>query len=95
MDGYLIRSMAILAVLLGAVTSSVAGGGSFTRGCAARDMQVVMMLEQQDSDNDIAAHNEALSTLFDARMVCLSGRVLDALEIYDNIARRITSGPMN
>jgi len=87
--------MAILAVLLGAVTSSVAGGGSFTRGCAARDMQVVMMLEQQDSDNDIAAHNEALSTLFDARMVCLSGRVLDALEIYDNIARRITSGPMN
>ena len=95
MDGYLIRSMAILAVLLGAVTSSVAGGGSFTRGCAARDMQVVMMLEQQDTNNEIAAHNEALSTLFDARMVCLSGRVLDALEIYDNIARRITSGPMN
>ena len=95
MDRYLIRSMAILAVLLGAVTSSLAGGGSFTRGCAARDMQVVMMLEQQDTNNDIAAHNEALSTLFDARMVCLSGRVLDALEIYDNIARRITSGPMN
>jgi hypothetical protein len=87
--------MAILAVLLGAVTSSVAGGGSFTRGCAARDMQVLMMLEQQDSDNDIAAHNEALSTLFDARMVCFSGRVLDALEMYDNIARRITLGPMN
>ena len=52
MDRYLIRSMAILAVLLGAVTNSVAGGGSFTRGCAARDMQVLMMLEQQDSDND-------------------------------------------
>jgi len=73
----------------------MAGGGSFTRGCAARDMQVLMMLEQQDSDNDIAAHNEALATLFDARMVCFSGRVLDALEMYDNIARRITSGPMN
>ena len=95
MDRYLIRSMAILALLLGVVTSSMAGGGSFTRGCAARDMQVLMMLEQQDSDNDIAAHNEALATLFDARMVCFSGRVLDALEMYDNIARRITSGPMN
>ena len=95
MDRNVIRSMAILAVLLGAVTSSLAGGGSFTRGCAARDMQVLMMLEQQDTNNDIAAHNEALSTLFDARMVCFSGRVFDALEIYDNIARRITSGPMN
>jgi hypothetical protein len=95
MNRYLISSMALIAVLLGTATSSLAGGGSFTRGCAARDMQVVLMLEQQDSDNDIAAHDEALSTLFDARMVCLSGRVLDALEIYDNIARRITSGPMN
>ena len=95
MNRYLMSSLALIAVLLGPPTSSLAGGGSFTRGCAARDMQVVMMLEQQDSDNDIAAHNEALSTLFDARMVCLSGRVLDALEIYDNIARRITSGPMN
>src|SRR5215208_2405191 len=95
MKTFLIRSMTIVAVLLGTVTSSMAGGGSFTRGCAARDMQVLMMLEQQDSDNDIAAHNETLATLFDARMVCFSGRVLDALEIYDNIARRITSGPMN
>ena len=95
MTSYLIRSVAAMAVLVGTVTSSVAGGGSFTRGCAARDMQVVMMLEQQDTNNDIAAHNEALSTLFNARMVCFSGRVLDGLEIYDNIARGITPGPMN
>src|SRR5215208_2236378 len=94
MDRNVIRSMAILAVLLGAVTSSLAGGGSFTRGCAARDMQVLMMLEQQDSDNDIAAHREALSTLFQARMVCFSGRVLDALEIYDSLASRMTHEPI-
>jgi len=95
MNRYLIRSVAIMAVLFGTVTSSVAGGGSFTRGCAARDMQVLMMLEQLDSGNDVAAQqmNEVMSELFDARMVCFSGRVLDALMIYDNLARRIS--PMN
>ena len=95
MNRYLIRSVAIMAVLFGTVTSSVAGGGSFTRRCAARDMQVLMMLEQLDSGNDVAAQqmNEVMSELFDARMVCLGGRVLDALVIYDNVARRIN--PMN
>jgi hypothetical protein len=95
MKRYLISSMALIAVVLGTVTSSVAGGGSFTRGCAARDMQVLMMLEQLDSGNSVAAQqmNEVMSELFDARMVCLGGRVLDALVIYDNVARRIS--PMN
>ena len=98
MNRYLIRSVAIMAVIFGTVTSSVAGGGSFTRGCAARDMQVLMMVEQRESGYGIAAGqetNEVLIELFDARTVCFSGRVLEALEIYDNIARRITSGPMN
>ena len=95
MNRYLISSMALIAVLLGTATSSLAGGGSFTRGCAARDMQVLMMVEQLDSGNDLAAQqmNEVMSELFDARMVCLSGRVLDALVIYDSVARRIS--PMN
>ena len=95
MKRYLISSMALIAVVLGTVTSSVAGGGSFTRGCAARDMQVLMMLEQLGSGNSVAAQqmNEVMRELFDARMVCLGGRVLDALVIYDNVARRIS--PMN
>jgi hypothetical protein len=93
MTSYLIRSVAAVAVLVGTVTSSAAGGGSFTRGCAGRDMQIMVMLEQHDSGNGIAAQqvNELLTTLFNARMVCFSGRVLDALEIYDNMARRLTA----
>jgi len=93
MGSYLIRSAAIIAVLLGTVTNSAAGGGSFTRGCVARDMQILMMLEQHEGAKGIAAQesNEVLATIFDARMICLEGRALDALEIYDNIARRITS----
>jgi len=93
MSNYLIRSAAIMAVLVGMVTNSTAGGGSFTRGCAARDMQILMMMEQREIVKAIAAQelNEVLTTIFNARMVCFEGRVLDALEIYDNLAQRIAS----
>ena len=91
MSNYLIRSAAIMAVLVGMVTNSTAGGGSFTRGCAARDMQILMMMEQRDIVIAAQELNEVLTTIFDARMVCFEGRVLDALEIYDNLAQRIAS----
>ena len=57
-------------------------------------MQIMMMLEQRESPDGIATQElkETLNTIFDARMVCAEGRVLDALEIYDSVARRITSG---
>ena len=80
----------------------MAGGGSFTRGCAARDMQILAMLDQQDRSNAIGAQEvrEVLTTIFDARMVCFSGRVLEALATYETVARRLTgerifSGGMN
>jgi hypothetical protein len=94
MRKYLVRCMAVAAILGGTVTYSAAGGGPFTRGCAARDMQILMMLEQRESANGIAAQelNEVLVTIFNARMVCSEGRVLDALEMYENVARSITSG---
>jgi hypothetical protein len=95
MSSHLVRTMAIVAAaLVGMVNNSTAGGGSFTRGCAGRDLQILMMLEQRESTHGLAAQelNETLITIVDARMVCYEGRVLDALEIYDNIARSITSG---
>jgi hypothetical protein len=103
MNSYLVRTSFIVAVFVATLTSAPAGGASFTR-CATRDMQILIMLEQSDSDsaNVLAAPDghELLSVLFDARVVCLEGRVLDALAIYDNIARRYTtdrvfSGRMN
>ena len=55
MSGHLVRCAAVVAVLIGTVTSVSAGGGAFTRGCAARDMQIMMMLEQREGTNAIAA----------------------------------------
>jgi hypothetical protein len=96
MKSHLVRYAAAMAILVGTATSGVAGGGPFTRGCAARDMQIMMMLEQRENANGVAAQElkETLNAIFSARMVCSEGRVLDALEIYENVARRITSDRM-
>jgi hypothetical protein len=96
MSSHLVRWATVMAVLVGTGTNSVAGGGPFTRGCAARDMQIMMMLEQRESANGIATQElkETLNAIFSARMVCSEGRVLDALEIYENVAQRITSDRM-
>jgi hypothetical protein len=87
MSSHFVRCAAVGAVLIGTITSGNAGGGAFTRGCAARDMQIMMMLEHREGTNAITAqeHRE----IFDARLVCSEGRVIDALTIYDGIARRI------
>ena len=102
MKSHFISGVAVVAILLGTVISSTAGGSSFTRGCAARDMQILVLLEQQERREAVGAQQvrEVLTTIFDARMVCFSGRVLDALALYDTVARRMTaerifSGGMN
>src|SRR4051812_42533065 len=76
MSVYLVRSVAFMTVLFGTVTSSAAGDGSFTR-CATRDMQILMMLEQSDGGNVVVSPDghDSLRALFDARVVCLEGRV--------------------
>src|SRR5215204_6961346 len=96
MSSYLFRSATMMIMLVGSLANSAAGESSFTR-CATRDMQVLMMLEQSASGNVTAAPevNEALSALFDARIVCIQGRALEAIAIYDNIASRIGTGPFS
>jgi hypothetical protein len=93
MSSHFVRYAVVMTALIATGTDSSAGGGTFTRGCAARDMQIMMMLEQRESANGPGAQDikETLNTIFDARMVCYEGRVLDALEIYDSIAQRIRS----
>jgi hypothetical protein len=75
--------------------TSAATAGSFTRGCAARDLQVLMMIEQQEDTNTVTPDklNDAMLTMMHARIVCHEGHVLDALAIYDGIADSITSAP--
>src|SRR5262245_48044283 len=68
---------------------------SFLLGCAARDLQVLVLIEQQESTRAISADGlrTALFKLFDARIVCHEGRVVDALAIYDDIAQSIRGNP--
>jgi len=66
--------------------------GSFTRGCAARDLQILMLIEQREETKAISAErlSDALVTMMNARMICYDGHVVDALAIYDGVARSLT-----
>jgi len=74
-----------------------ATAGSFTRGCAARDLQILFLIEEQEAAGSVPSErvSDALIEMMHARIVCHEGRVLDALAIYDAVAetlRPISSG---
>jgi hypothetical protein len=87
---------ALAAVCLAAMTSAAAAAGSFTRGCAARDMQILKMIEERENTNAASAEKlrDAMLAMMHARVVCHEGYVMDALAIYDGIAQSITSNPI-
>jgi hypothetical protein len=68
-----------------------ASAGSFTRGCAARDLQILFLIEEQESAGSVPAErlSDALIEMMHARIVCHEGRVLDALAIYDAVAENL------
>ena len=84
--------VAVAAVYLGAMIDGTTAG-SFTRGCAARDLQILMLIEERESTNAISAErlSDALLTMMNARMVCYEGHVVDALAIYDSVARSLAA----
>jgi hypothetical protein len=84
-------SLGLLAFFLGALTNGAAGG-AFTRGCAARDLQILMLIEERESANAVAADvlNDAMLAMLEARIVCHEGRVVDAMALYDSIASSVT-----
>jgi len=65
--------------------------GSFTRGCAARDMQILMLIEERENTNAVSAEklNDAMLSMLEARIVCHEGRVVDAMVLYDSITQSI------
>src|SRR5215831_12765410 len=65
--------------------------GSFTRGCAARDLQILFLIEEQEAAGSVPAErlSDALIEMMHARIVCHEGRVLDALAIYDAVAETL------
>ena len=72
-----------------------ADAGSFTRGCAARDLQILMLIEDRESTNAVSAEKlgDAMLVMMEARIVCYEGRVVDALALYDSIRDSITPNP--
>jgi hypothetical protein len=82
---------AVVALCLGAMAGGTIAG-SFTRGCAARDLQILMLIEEREETRAIAAErlNDAIIAMMNARIICYDGHVVDALAIYDNIARGLT-----
>jgi hypothetical protein len=83
--GFLLSALAACVV----ANHGYAAGGTFTRGCAARDMQIMMMIES----SGVPAQDkiEAVRTIMHARVMCFEGQVVDALALYDNVARSIES----
>jgi hypothetical protein len=76
--------------------SNGASAGAFTRGCAARDLQILMLIEDRESSGMLSMErsSEAVLAMLEARIVCHEGRVVDAMALYDSIARSITPDTM-
>jgi hypothetical protein len=82
-----------LASLLLYASAAGTSAGWFTRGCAARDLQVLMLIEERESTSSAAQDrlSEAMLTMMHARNVCYAGRVAEALALYDDISRSLTT----
>jgi hypothetical protein len=85
-----------LAAICFAITTQSAAAGSFTRECAGRDLEILMLIDEHQDDNSISPErlNDAMFRMSYARDVCYEGHVMDALKIYDSIAESITSDPI-
>ena len=90
-----LRQWALAAVILATLTAT-ATAGSFLRGCAARDMQILVLIEDRETTKAVSAEQlrDAMHTLMHARIVCHEGYVVDALAIYDRIAQSIAPNPL-
>jgi hypothetical protein len=83
--------VAVAALCLGAMINRTTAG-SFTRGCAARDLQILMLIEERENTNAVSSErlSDAVLTMMNARMMCHDGHEADALAMYDSIAGSLT-----
>jgi hypothetical protein len=86
----LLVSVTVAALCPHAITETTAG--SFTRGCAVHDLQILMLIEEHESTNAIPPQqlSEAMRLMMEARMICREGHEADALAMYGNAARSLT-----
>ena len=83
--------VAVATLCLGAMINRTTAG-SFTRGCAARDLQILMLIEERENTNAVSSErlSDAVLTMMNARMMCYDGHEADALTMYDSIASGLT-----
>src|SRR5260370_38757590 len=62
--------VAVAALCLGAMINGTIAG-SFTRGCAERDLQILVLIEERESASD------AMVTMMNARMICSGAHLVD------------------
>jgi hypothetical protein len=82
----------LISVCLCAMINSTTAG-SFARGCAAPDLQILMLIEEGEDTNAVSTEtlSDAMLLMLEARIVCHEGHVVDALALYDSIVQDITS----
>jgi hypothetical protein len=80
-------SRSIFAAMGVCIMATTATAGGFTRGCAARDLQLLITIEARENTGTVSAErlSDAMVEMMHARIVCHQGRVLDALALYDAI----------
>jgi len=88
-------SRSVIAAIGICIMADAATAGGFTRGCAARDLQLLMAIEARENTGTVSADklSDAMVEMMHARIVCHQGRVLDALAIYDAVAESIRPIP--
>jgi hypothetical protein len=86
------RRVALAALCL-ALSTVNAMATSSLRTCAARDLQILMMIEESETANRLepAVSSEIMTTMMTARMACYEGHPQDALALYDAIARTVSA----
>jgi hypothetical protein len=64
------------------------------RLCAARDVEVIILIEDHGTANDVAPERLAKAALaqMDARAACSEGRVAQGIALYNEVIRSL--GPM-
>jgi hypothetical protein len=61
----------------------------------ASDLQIPILIEERENTNAVLAEklSDAMLSMLKARMICNEGRVMDAMVLYDSIAKSIDLVP--
>jgi hypothetical protein len=86
--------LAGITVSLLGVSGAIAHAISGPSLCPARDVEVIILIEDHGAANDVAPERlaKAALTQIDARDACSKGRVTEGIALYDEILRSL--GPI-